>query len=131
MICVWSAVIRHRIRLCTVLGLGMGLVKQTCEVRHDEVCPIQMVIASVFGRLNGRNGNTSEACHFQMHPPGLQFVFVCLSCSANFRSLLWCKRRREKELSNQKNSRGTSLMKIQLINMPTSLIKAPIRKGQL
>ena len=28
MICVWSAVIRHRIRLCTVLGLVMGLVKQ-------------------------------------------------------------------------------------------------------
>ena len=28
MICVWSVVIRHRIRLCTVLGLVMGLVKQ-------------------------------------------------------------------------------------------------------
>ena len=40
-------------------------------ITQEIVRPIQMVIASVFGRLNGRNDNTSEACHFQMHPPVL------------------------------------------------------------
>ena len=41
-----------------------GVVKKSSS-------PIQMVIASVLGRLNGRNGNTSEAGHFQTHPPVL------------------------------------------------------------
>ena len=71
-LCVFSCHSSYcRICLRALLGLGMGLVKQTCEVQHDEVCPIQIVIASVFGRLNGRNGNTSEAGHFQTHPPVL------------------------------------------------------------